>query len=208
MGEKQCWEQRYRQLHPTNTSWHQDEPQPSLDWIRASANPHHAIIDIGGGASRLVNKLHAEGYRDLSALDVSGQALKYSRVCMGRAAREVDWIEADLTQHEFERQYDLWHDRAVLHFFNTKEGQQAYRQALLKALKPGGIAIIATFALDGPRRCSDLPVKRYSRNTQQKLLGEEFTLLKALNISHVTPSGKTQRFIYCHWRLARATPRG
>ncbi len=156
------WENVYAGKGEDQVSWFQETPALSLELIElAGARPDFGIIDIGGGASRLVDHLVARGYADVTVLDLSAAALAAARSRMGEAADRVTWIAADVTQWEPSRSYDVWHDRAAFHFLNAPEDQPAYVARLSRALRPGGHAIIGTFALDGPERCSGLAVSRY-----------------------------------------------
>jgi SAM-dependent methyltransferase len=158
-----------------------------------------AIIDVGGGASTLVDGLLAAGFGEVTVLDLSGAALAVSRARVGNAA--VQWIEADITQAALPAQhYDVWHDRAVFHFLVTPEDRAAYRKVLLNALKPCAHVIIATFAENGPMQCSGLPVQRYSIEGLCAELGEAFDLINSQQEAHLTPSGATQQFVYVHLR--------
>jgi trans-aconitate methyltransferase len=158
---KAHWEAVYEQKTETEVSWFQQHPALSLDLIAAHApDPAAAIIDVGAGASRLVDELIARGYRDLTVLDLSQAALRVSQARLGARAQKVAWLCADATHWRPLRQYDLWHDRAAFHFLTSPEDRICYVERLVEALRPGGHAIIATFALEGPQTCSGLPVLR------------------------------------------------
>ena len=167
--------------------------------LAANLNPAAKIIDIGGGASTLADKLLAEGYRSLTVLDLASAALEQSKQRLGSAAKQVEWIVADITTWQPQTHYDLWHDRAVFHFLTNPDDRRAYLTTLKNALQPGATVILATFALDGPERCSGLPVQRYSSETLADELGSEFTLLETTPEDHHTPSGSVQRFVYCRF---------
>jgi 2-polyprenyl-3-methyl-5-hydroxy-6-metoxy-1,4-benzoquinol methylase len=156
------WENVYTTKAEQEVSWFQGNPAMSLDLIHASGvAKDDAIIDIGGGASHLVDALVDEGYRAITVLDLSEQALTTAKARLGPRASQVDWIAADITTWERDGVYDLWHVRAAFHFLTAPSDRDAYVERLTKALCPGGHAIISTFALDGPDRCSGLPVVRY-----------------------------------------------
>jgi ubiquinone/menaquinone biosynthesis C-methylase UbiE len=159
------------------------------------------IIDVGGGASTLADDLLEEGYQKLSVLDLSGAALAESRRRLGAASESVRWMEADITQAVFEpHSFDIWHDRAVFHFLTTDHDRRAYVNQVLRALKPGGHVIMATFGTNGPTQCSGLPVVRYAPDGLHAEFGEAFTLLSHEEQMHHTPFGTNQQFIYCMCR--------
>ncbi len=206
MDTKQHWEQVYRHSDPDALSWSQPGADFSLRLIRETGLPGTAsIIDIGGGASRLVDDLLSHGYSTLSVLDLSAAALASARQRLGPMAHTVDWIVGDITTITLPFQaHDLWHDRAVFHFLSTAGLRQAYVAAMLRAVKPGGQVIVATFADDGPTQCSGLPVMRYTPERLQAAFGAPFTLLRHTRETHRTPSGTQQQFIYCHFRREAA----
>jgi trans-aconitate methyltransferase len=162
-----------------------------------------AIIDVGGGASTLVDILLGAGYEDVSVLDVSSAALEAAQHRLGEASQRVTWLRRDLLQWEPDRPYDLWHDRAVFHFLVGSAERDLYRRALRNALRRDGHAIVATFALNGPTHCSGLEVRRYSPEGICQELGAEFSLVAARAESHTTPGGMTQPF---SWAMVRRRP--
>jgi SAM-dependent methyltransferase len=197
------WRRVWREKAPEITSWHQDEPEVSLDLLRhAGADPAQPLIDVGGGASRLVDRLLAAGHADLTVLDIAPEALAHARTRLGEAADRVAWIAADITRWRPERRYALWHDRAVFHFLRDAADQRAYRRALEAALEADGQAIIATFALDGPKMCSGLPVERHDAASLVAALGGGFAVIETRHEQHLTPSGSSQSFLWC--RLQRS----
>jgi SAM-dependent methyltransferase len=199
MGVKAHWEQVYETKRPDEVSWFQREPAVSLDLIRRAApDPSAAIIDVGGGASILVDRLLDDGYQALTVLDLSSAALAQSRARLGPRADAVDWREADLLTTDVPAAaFDVWHDRAVFHFLTNPGDRALYARQLRKALRPGGHVVIATFAEDGPLKCSGLSVCRYSPDAQQAELGDGFQLVDTVRDAHRTPSGSTQSFVYC-----------
>jgi SAM-dependent methyltransferase len=183
-------------------SWYQARPGVSLELIgRTGKGPGARCVDVGGGASRLVDCLLDAGYRHVTVLDVSTEALAMARARLGPRARSVAWVEADVTCWAPGGTFDVWHDRAVFHFLTDPADRAAYRKVMTTALAPGGAAIIGTFASDGPERCSGLPVARYEPGSLAVELGEGFRLLDAAHEEHLTPSGKVQRFQFS--RFAR-----
>ncbi len=197
---KAHWEQVYARKATTAVSWFQEQAATSLRLIQATGLPVEAsILDVGGGASVLVDDLLAAGYRDLTVLDLSGAALEAARARLGMHAEAVRWVEGDITRVELPAAaFDLWHDRAVFHFLTDPDDRRAYVRQLEHALKPGGHLVIATFAEDGPERCSDLPVMRYSATQLLAEFEPGFSLLHSEKEAHYTPGGAVQSFTYCH----------
>ena len=192
------WEAVYRANTPRGVSWYAPHLQTSVSLILSHPRGKDArVIDVGGGASTLVDDLLDAGVRRVTVLDIANQALEYSRARLGAKAAHVTWIAADITQTALpEQTYDVWHDRAVFHFLTNAEDRRRYLAAMRTALKPGGQAILATFALDGPPRCSGLEVVRYSPEALQQELGRGFQLMDTLNEAHQTPFHTTQQFMY------------
>jgi ubiquinone/menaquinone biosynthesis C-methylase UbiE len=204
MEPKDHWEKVYATKATTEVSWFQQHAQLSLKLIREAGIPTSAsIIDVGGGASTLVDDLLAVGYKTVTVLDLSGSALAAAKARLGTRAAQVHWIEANVVEAELPAlAYDVWHDRAVFHFLTAARDRRAYVQAVLRAVKPGGLVIVATFAEDGPTQCSGLPVMRYGANELHAEFGEPFVLLGHERESHHTPAGGEQRFVYCFCRKA------
>lgn len=205
MQSKEHWERVYTRKDPTGVSWFQEHAGQSIELIRQTGVASDAaIIDVGGGASTLVDDLLAAGYTDLTVLDLSDTALSAAKARLGERENLVSWLVGDVTQLELPiHAYDVWHDRAVFHFLTTQEERDAYIQSVLRAVKPGGSVIVATFAEDGPEQCSGLPVMRYSAEALHAEFGAPFTLLRKEREEHLTPVGTVQRFIYC---LCRKEP--
>lgn len=204
MQPKQHWEEVYTTKSTDSVSWFQPHASLSLDLIKATGAAKDAgIIDVGGGASTLVDDLLANGYSDLTVLDLSAHAMEAARRRLGKQEALVRWIEADITEVDLpSKRYDIWHDRAVFHFLTTPEQREAYVQTVFRSVKPGGHVIVATFAEDGPEQCSGLPVMRYRPEELHDQFGEAFTLLKHTKEAHHTPAGKVQQFVYCYCRRA------
>ena len=205
MQPKQHWEQVYSTKPENSVSWFQEHARQSVQLIGSTGVSKSAkIIDVGGGASTLVDDLLAGGYQHLTVLDLSEAALAVSRTRLGKRATEIDWLAGDITKIELPlHEFDVWHDRAVFHFLTTREDREAYVRAVLRAVKPGGHVIVATFAEDGPDKCSGLPVMRYSADGLHAEFGAPFTLLQQEREEHQTPFGTVQKFIYC---LCRKEP--
>ena len=166
------------------------------------------MIDIGGGDSRLVDRLVARGLTCVSVLDVSGEALAKAKGRLGPLADRVRWIEADVTGPWLTDPVDVWHDRAVFHFLTDEEDRSHYLDHLRRQLKPEGHLILATFALDGPNKCSGLPVRRYDAAELSAELGSSFALQATVNQIHRTPQGLIQPFTYVMYRLRNSVARG
>jgi ubiquinone/menaquinone biosynthesis C-methylase UbiE len=197
------WETVYASKGETEVSWFQENPVASLELIaEAGAAPLSAIIDVGGGASRLVDALVEKGFRDVTVLDVSEAALAAARARLGERSRSVRWVVADVTKWRPEAAaFDLWHDRAAFHFLTDAGDRTAYVTRMTRAVKPGGHAIIATFALDGPERCSGLPVQRYDGRSVGEAIGDRFELIRTRLEVHTTPWGAKQSFQFSLFRF-------
>jgi 2-polyprenyl-3-methyl-5-hydroxy-6-metoxy-1,4-benzoquinol methylase len=189
------WQNVYATRAEKEVSWFQENPAPSLDLIAATGIRIDAdIIDIGGGASRLVDSLLERGFHRVAILDLSANALDEAKKRLGRRADGVDWIAADVTTWQPSGTYDLWHDRATFHFLTEVADRDAYVVRLKKAVRAGGNVIIATFAPDGPGSCSGLPIVRYDPEAVASALGPQFDLIDSKRHDHATPGGNTQRF--------------
>jgi len=201
-GRKQHWEGVYRSKSAVETSWYQAEPTLSLAMIH-NAGPvsEQGLIDVGGGASLLVDHLLSRGYRDLTVLDLSVAALEQAQKRLGSGAALVEWVVADITEYVPARTFGLWHDRAAFHFLTDPDDRKRYVRVLRSALSPGGQAIIAAFAPDGPRRCSGLDIVRYDTVSISGVLGADFVLEEERRETHVTPTGGEQRFGFYRFRF-------
>ena len=202
MQSKDYWEDVYSTKKTEGVSWFQEHAEQSMRLIRGTGVPCSAeIIDVGGGASTLVDDLLGNGYSAVSVLDLSAAALSVAKARLRQRASEVHWLEGDITKvllpvHAF----DVWHDRAVFHFLTNKEDRQAYVEAVLRSVKPGGHVIVATFAEDGPLQCSGLPVMRYGPDELHAEFGSSFALVEHEREEHHTPFGTVQKFVYCYCR--------
>jgi len=202
MQSKEHWEKVYETKPSDTVSWFQEHAEQSLRLIRGTGLPLSAsIIDVGGGASTLVDDLLASGYQSLTVLDLSHAALASAQSRLGAKAGSVHWLEANITTADLPvHAYDIWHDRAVFHFLTAPTDRQAYIGHVLRAVKPGGHVIVATFAEDGPTQCSGLPVMRYSADGLHAEFGAPFKLICQEKEAHHTPSGMVQKFVYCYCR--------
>jgi 2-polyprenyl-3-methyl-5-hydroxy-6-metoxy-1,4-benzoquinol methylase len=203
MTKREHWEKVWRTHPPTGVSWYAPHLAESLRLIREVTRPDASVIDVGGGASTLVDDLVAAGYRNITVLDISESALAVARARLRDSGALVQWVYADITSVALpEAAYDVWHDRAVFHFLTDQSDKDAYVRALERSLKPGGSAVVGTFALSGPPRCSGLDVVRYDAAGLQRALGPQFSLTAAAQQTHLTPDGTPQHFLVC--RMQRA----
>lgn len=204
MQSREHWERVYSTKASNAVSWFQEHAESSLRLIQATGVARDApIIDVGGGASTLVDDLLTSGYTDLTVLDLSAAALQATQARLGPRANQVTWIEADVSSAELPDQgYEVWHDRAVFHFLTEPQERQDYVAKVLHSVKPGGHVIVATFAEDGPTQCSGLPVMRYSADELHAQFGQPFLLQQHTKESHHTPFGTVQQFTYCYCRRA------
>jgi 2-polyprenyl-3-methyl-5-hydroxy-6-metoxy-1,4-benzoquinol methylase len=201
MSQQDHWEQVYTNKATEKLGWYKRHLQTSFTWIRnLNLSVDAPIIDVGGGASTLVDDLLEAGYRSITVLDVSEKALSLVKTRLEKRAELVTWLGRDISSVMLPTDYyELWHDRAVFHFLTELEQQRKYRNKLLKALKPGGHLIIATFAPEAPSKCSGLPVQRYSKEQLESMLGGEFELKRHKKELHTTPGGVEQMYLYCHF---------
>jgi SAM-dependent methyltransferase len=202
MDPRLHWEHVYETKAPDAVSWYAPHLAVSLHYVAAAApNRHAAIIDVGGGASTLVDDLLATGYRNITVLDISSKAIAVARQRLGPAGGYPTWLCADVLEADLpDGMFDVWHDRAVFHFLLTDEQRRHYVAQVRKALKPDGHVIVGTFGPDGPLKCSGLDVSRYSPGELLHVFGEEFKRLDSRIELHTTPWGSTQQFVHCHFQ--------
>jgi SAM-dependent methyltransferase len=201
MSVRAHWERIYTERRPDDVSWYQREPALSLEMIRAAGlAPDARILDVGAGASLLVDRLLAAGFAKVGVLDISAAALREGRTRLGDAAEQVEWIVADLLNFEPDHPWELWHDRAVFHFLVDAEDRARYREALYRSVPVGGHLVISTFGPEGPERCSGLDARRYSAEGLAEALGDGVALVESRVEDHTTPSGGSQQFVYARLR--------
>lgn len=202
MSQKDHWEKVYSRKPAEKLGWYQPHLQTSLDWLdELSLAADASIIDVGGGASTLVDDLLGAGYQSITVLDISENALSSVRERLGEKADSVTWLNCDITSVVLPTHHcDVWHDRAVFHFLTEPDQQQKYRENLLKCLKPGGYVFLGTFASEAPPKCSGLPVRRYGPEQLADTLGAEFELVRHYRKMHVTPGGVEQMYVHCLFR--------
>ncbi len=195
--KKNHWERKYTDDSPFEVSWYQKEPVLSLQLIHNTGIAKNApVIDVGGGASVLVDCLLEKGFSRLAVLDISSKALAYARERLGQKAQEVEWYEADITEFMTPHLFSLWHDRAVFHFLTEVADRRNYVEALKRSLEPRGHLVLSAFAIGGPTRCSGLDIIQYDSEKICRELGEEFQLVEEIGEIHVTPANKEQKFTY------------
>ena len=200
-GGQTHWDDVYSTKGEADVSWFQENPGISLELIEMLGTPKTAaFIDVGGGASRLVDCLLERGFENVTVLDLSGEALEVARARLGHQQNKVKWVVADATEWAPPEVYDLWHDRAAFHFLTLEQQQRAYIERLRRGLRVGGHVIFGTFAPDGPEKCSGLPVARHSAESLATLLGADFALVDARKNQHATPWGAVQRFQFSTFR--------
>ena len=197
---KSHWEGIYGDKNSTEVSWYQEVPDKSLALVVSTGTSQEdAILDVGGGASTLVDHLLDAGYGDITVLDLASKAFDQSRQRLGERASAPSWVVSDITRFEPQRKYRLWHDRAVLHFLTDSADRRRYMSVLKQALDPGGHVVIAAFGPEGPLKCSGLEIRRYTIEMLAELLGPEFELQSHELDNHQTPMGATQQFLYSCW---------
>lgn len=200
---KTHWSQIYRTKSSTQVSWYQSRPDVSLNLIQQTKIDRAAqIIDVGAGASTLVDYLLMDGYKNITVLDISGEALDVARDRLQAQSARVHWIEGDITRVDLpEHYFDLWHDRAVFHFLIDTSLRERYVAQVRRSVKVGGYVIVATFSLQGPTQCSGLDVARYDADTLHSAFGSDFERVTFTQETHQTPWGSEQQFIYCCCRM-------
>ena len=203
-GTAESWNAVFAARSEVDHSWSQPSPQPSLDLIRGlGSGADEPVIDVGGGSSRLVDHLLADGHRDVTVLDLASTSLAEAAARLERDA-PVSWVVADVLEWQPDRLYSVWHDRAVLHFFVDALQQRRYADLAARAVRPGGHVIVATFAPNGPEQCSGLPVRRWSADDLADLFAEAFEPVWSDTIEHTTPSGGVQPFTWVMLRRSNA----
>jgi 2-polyprenyl-3-methyl-5-hydroxy-6-metoxy-1,4-benzoquinol methylase len=195
------WDRVYASIPSTEVSWYEREPAASLRLVEAMASsPSVAVIDVGAGASLLVDRLVSDNFTDVTVLDVSQQALTHVEQRLGEGAQHVTFVRHDVLTWRPDRQYDIWHDRAVFHFLTDDAQRDQYIEIAARAICVGGGLVLATFAEDGPTRCSGLQVSRYSPEDLEGVFSGSFSLVEHEREEHVTPAGGVQPFTWAVFR--------
>ncbi|MEO5361427.1 MAG: class I SAM-dependent methyltransferase [Nitrospirota bacterium] len=201
---KDYWDDVYKNKLPNQVSWYEEFPVVSFDMIEAAGvGPDANIIDVGGGASTLVDNLLSNGYRRITVLDVAPVSIDKAKERLKGKAGSVKWLEADITEVKLTEDYDVWHDRAVFHFLTNADDRKRYVSAVRQSLKIGCHLIVSTFSVDGPMKCSGLDVVRYSPQTLSSEFGDDFQLIESSHVEHITPAKVVQRFIFCRFKRVR-----
>lgn len=202
MERREHWENVYNTKAPVAVSWYRPHLETSFELIeRVCPGRQCSVIDVGGGASTLVDDLVEAGYGDVTVLDISDKALLVDRERLGARAADVEWIQGDVTLSRLEpARYDIWHDRAVFHFLASPVDRQRYVTQVAWSVRPGGHLIVATFGPEGPEKCSGLPVARYDAGSLHREFGARFQLMESSTEMHATPFGTVQQFVYCLFR--------
>ena len=199
-NRKKHWGDVYQEKSPSEVSWYQKEPKLSLELIRCTnVASNDAIIDVGGGASVLVDYLSKESFTNLTVLDISENAIAMAKKRLGDTAKSIEWIVSDITQFDTSQKFSLWHDRALFHFLTEPSDRKIYVKALTKAIRTEGHLIIATFAIGGPEKCSGLEIVQYDSEKMIAELGDNFSLVEERKEIHITPANKEQEFIFFHF---------
>jgi 2-polyprenyl-3-methyl-5-hydroxy-6-metoxy-1,4-benzoquinol methylase len=205
MDASRHWNEIYRTRSPEEVSWYEAVPETSLTRIRAAlAEGARSIVDVGGGASRLVDNLVQMDLSRIAVLDVADTSLNAAKRRLGSLAEHVTWIATDITKVHDVGRFGIWHDRAVFHFLTDRSDRAAYVELCERTVMPGGIAIVATFAQDGPEACSGLPVHRYAIDELAEQCGSRFELIDSERHIHTTPRGVRQSFLYASFRRLAA----
>lgn len=195
------WQRAYAERSTDELSWTERSPATSMELIgEAGLEKDAAIIDVGGGASTLAAELNLAGYTDLTVADISAKAMETARSQLGERSARIEWVQADVRDHDFGRRFDLWHDRAVFHFMVDAPDRDGYLSVLRRSLRADGHLILATFGPDGPTECSGLPVSRYDTQSLTEALGGGFQIITSRVRDHRTPSGRSQQFLHAHLR--------
>jgi SAM-dependent methyltransferase len=204
MNNAKHWNQIYTDRATNSLGWYKPHLETPLAWIdELGLDPQDPVIDVGAGASTLIDDLLARGHQSLTVLDLSSSAIQITRQRLGAASAAVTWLVGDVTELALPRRcYRLWHDRAVFHFLTRPQSQQKYRRAVLNSLEAGGYFIIGTFAPEAPAQCSGLPVQRYDTELLATTFGEPFELRQQKEEMHTTPGGVGQAYLYCLFQKA------
>jgi SAM-dependent methyltransferase len=198
---QQHWDKIYSTKAPHEVSWTQENPSVSLNFIHEINLPKTArIIDVGGGESKLVDRLLDEGFTDITVLDISAEALQRTRQRLGERANNVQCIVADVTEFAPLRPYDLWHDRATFHFMTSPESVEKYLARARQAIRQDGYFVVGTFSDRGPKKCSGLEIRQYTESTLELQLARGFQKIRCITEDHHTPFGTLQNFLFCSFK--------
>ncbi len=200
-NQKQHWEDVYQTKEFENVSWFQPVPETSIDFFKEMKLPKTAhIIDVGAGESHFVDYLLANGYKNLTLVDISEKALDRTKKRLGHKGRNLNYIVADVSDFVPPQQYDFWHDRATFHFLTDEVNINYYAQNVKQFLKPNGYFLIGTFTENGPQKCSGLEIRQYAEGSLSDIFSKFLHKIKCLNFEHLTPFDTLQKFIFCHFQ--------
>ncbi|MFD0930977.1 class I SAM-dependent methyltransferase [Psychroflexus salinarum] len=198
---KSHWETIYKTKELKNVSWFQPTPETSLSFFEQFELPKTArIIDVGGGDSLLVDHLLDRGFKDITVLDISAEAIDRAKQRLGDKAKHVSWIVSDITKFQPTETYDFWHDRAVFHFLTEDNEISTYVETAQKAIKQDGVLVIGTFSEQGPTKCSGIEIKQYSETSMTETFKTNFEKVDCVTVDHTTPSGSVQNFVFCSFK--------
>lgn len=198
MNTREHWQKVYGNKDSMDVSWYQSKPEVSLRFFKElNIQKEAAVIDVGGGDGNLVDYLLQEGYSDITVLDISEKALEKSIQRLGEKAKLVNWIVADINGFAPAKKFDVWHDRAVLHFLTDEADRKLYLETANSYLKPNAKIIIGAFSDQGPDKCSGLPVKQYNESSLSAFVKKYFHKIKCITADHLTPFNTIQNFLYC-----------
>ncbi len=201
LTNKDYWERIYQNRSLSESGWYQPIPESSLNLIAASKiSKEDRIIDVGGGDSLLVDHLLHLGYQDITVLDISQGAIEKAKKRLGPLAEKVTWICSDITEYQDSTTFDLWHDRACLHFLTQDADVKLYKEIVEQYISPKGTMILGTFSKTGPEKCSGLPIHQYDSNELTELFSGEFLSVESFETVHVTPSKTEQNYVFCRFK--------
>ncbi len=198
---KEHWEKIYQHKEFAQTSWYQEMPTTSIEFLESAKLPRSAkIIDVGGGESQFVNYLLAEGYQDITVLDISQNAIDKKQQELGEAAHQIRWIVSDIIDFRPDKQYDFWHDRATFHFLTADTEVEKHIKTMREFIVPEGILVIGVFSENGPTKCSGLEIKQYSEHSLSERISRFFHKIRCITTDHLTPFDTIQNFVFCSFR--------
>jgi ubiquinone/menaquinone biosynthesis C-methylase UbiE len=198
---QQHWDRIYSTKVPHEVSWTQENPSISLDFIHEiNLSKTARIIDVGGGESKLVDRLLDEGFTDITVLDISEEALRKTRQRLGERAGNVQWVVSDVREFKPVLAFDLWHDRATFHFMTSPEDIDTYLLRAQQAIRSEGYFVVGTFSDKGPKKCSGLDIRQYTEITLEQQLNLHFQKIRCITEDHHTPFGTLQNFLFCSFK--------
>lgn len=198
---KSHWDTIYQTKELKNVSWFQPTPETSLGFIEEfEVSKTAKIIDVGGGDSLLVDHLLDRGYKDITVLDISAEAIDWAKLRLGDKSEQVRWIVSDITTFQADVAYDVWHDRAAFHFLTSKEDTTAYVELAQRSIRKNGVLVVGTFSEQGPTKCSGIDIRQYSEASMVDTFKTYFQKVDCKTVDHTTPSGAVQNFVFCSFK--------